>query len=180
MALKTPFLGDRQQAVARFIREARAAAQIRSPYICPVYEVDQIGGMHYLSMAFIDGHPLSHVMAEGRLDDERAIARLTQKIARGLQKRASSRGSFTATCKPDNIMVDADGEPIVMDFGLARRLDDDVRLTSPGASLVPPAYMSPEQVDADLDKVGLTDRHLQRGRRALPDALGPAALPGGR
>src|SRR5262249_4696462 len=56
--------------------------------------------------------------------------------------------------KPDNIMIDADGEPIVMDFGLARRVDDDIQLTTPGRILGTPAYMSPEQVESDPDKIG--------------------------
>ncbi len=153
VALKTPSLGGSAHAVARFLREARAAAQLRSPYICPVYDVGQIGGIHYLSMAFIDGRPLSKVIAEGQLNDPQAIATLIQKIARGLQK-AHEQNIIHRDLKPDNIMVDADGEPIVMDFGLARRTDEDVRLTTPGRLLGTPAYMSPEQVDGDPARIG--------------------------
>jgi serine/threonine protein kinase len=153
VALKTPSLGGSGHAVARFLREARAAAQLRSPYICPVYDVGQIGGIHYLSMAFIDGRPLSKAIAEGQVREPRAIAALIQKIARGLHK-AHEQGIIHRDLKPDNIMLDADGEPIVMDFGLARRLDDDVRLTTPGRLLGTPAYMSPEQVDGDPNRIG--------------------------
>jgi predicted Ser/Thr protein kinase len=153
VALKTPSLGGSAHAVARFMREARAAAQLRSPYICPVYDVGQIGGIQYLSMAFIDGRPLSKVIAEGQMRDAQAVSTLIQKIARGLQK-AHEQGIIHRDLKPDNIMVDADGEPIVMDFGLARRLDDDVRLTTPGRLLGTPAYMSPEQVDGDPARIG--------------------------
>jgi serine/threonine protein kinase len=153
VALKTPSLGGSQLTVDRFFREARAAAQLRSPYVCPVYDVGQVGGVHYLTMAFIDGRPLSRAIAERQLGDARAVAALTQKIARGLQK-AHEQGIIHRDLKPDNIMVDAEGEPIVMDFGLARRLDEDVRLTMPGRLLGTPAYMSPEQVDCDPDKVG--------------------------
>jgi serine/threonine protein kinase len=153
VALKTPVLGSSPQAVGRFFREARAAAQLRSPYTCPVYDVGEIGGISYLSMAFIDGQPLSRAIAERRQGGERAVARLLQKIARGLQK-AHEQGIIHRDLKPDNIMVDGEGEPVVMDFGLARRLEDDVRLTSAGSLLGTPAYMSPEQVDGDPDKVG--------------------------
>src|SRR5262249_12856439 len=113
IALKTPFLGGNPQSVDRFFREARAAAQLRNPHICPVYDVGQVGGVHYLSMAFIEGQPLSRAIAERRLGDERAVAALVQKIARGLQK-AHEQGIIHRDLKPDNIMIDADGEPIVM------------------------------------------------------------------
>jgi serine/threonine protein kinase len=154
VALKTPSLGSSPLAVERFFLEARAAAQLRSPYLCPVYDVGQIGAVHYLSMAFIDGRPLSRLIDERTLGDARAIAALTQKIARGMQK-AHERGIIHRDLKPDNIMVDTEGDPIVMDFGLARRIDADAaRLTSPGRLLGTPAFMSPEQVDCDPNALG--------------------------
>jgi serine/threonine protein kinase len=153
VALKTPILGGNALVVDRFLREARAAAQLRSPNICPVYDVGQIGGIYYLSMAFIEGQLLSRAIAEGRLADGRAIAGVIQKIARGLQK-AHELGMIHRDLKPDNIMLDADGEPVVMDFGLARRVDEDAGLTAPGRILGTPAYMSPEQVDGDPKKIG--------------------------
>jgi serine/threonine protein kinase len=153
VALKTPSLGGSPQAVARFLREARAAAQLRSPFVCPVYDVGQVGGVHYLSMAFIDGQPLSKAISERRLGDGKAIAVLARKMARGLQK-AHEHGIIHRDLKPDNIMLDSDGEPIVMDFGLARRMDEDTRITQAGRLLGTPAYMSPEQVDGDPDKIG--------------------------
>jgi serine/threonine protein kinase len=153
VALKTPIVGRTQQTVERFYREARAAAQLRSPYLCPVYDVGQIGEIYFLSMPFIEGQLLSRARAEGRLADVRSIAATMQKIARGLQK-AHELGLVHRDLKPDNIMIDADGEPVVMDFGLARRFDEDVQLTAPGGILGTPAYMSPEQVDGDPAKIG--------------------------
>ena len=153
VALKTPFIGDSPKIIERFYREARSAAQLRSPYICPLYDVGQIGGVSYLSMAFIEGQSLTRVITDGRLKDVGAIAAITQKIARGLQK-AHELGIIHRDLKPDNIMIDRDGEPIVMDFGLARRLNEEVHITMPGSILGTPAYMSPEQVDGDASKVG--------------------------
>jgi serine/threonine protein kinase len=153
VALKTPVLGDNQQIVARFFREARAAAQLRSPYICPIYDVGQISGIYYLSMAFIDGQPLERLIDNGQIRDTRTIVELTKKIARGLQK-AHEQGIIHRDLKPENIMVDSDGEPIVMDFGLAKRLDDDIQITTPGRILGTPAYMSPEQVDGNPKEIG--------------------------
>src|SRR5262249_8117290 len=143
VAIKTPFLGNNRQTIERFHREARAAAQLRSPHLCPIYDVGQISGIYYLSMAFIDGQPLSQVIAERRLTDERVVAEVVRKVARGLQK-VHEQGIMHRDLKPDNIMLEHDGEPIVMDFGLARRVDDNIRITTPGRIIGTPAYMSPE------------------------------------
>jgi serine/threonine protein kinase len=153
VALKTPFLGGRSETLERFFREARTAAQVRSPYVCPLYDVGQIGGIPYLSMAFIDGEPLSRAIAVGRLNDLVRIADVTRKIAHGLQK-AHEQGIIHRDLKPDNIMIDHDGEPVVMDFGLARHVDSDIQITMQGHVLGTPAFMSPEQVEGDPEKMG--------------------------
>jgi serine/threonine protein kinase len=153
VALKTPQLGSNPDTVKRFYREARATATLRSPYICPVYDVGQIGGIHYLSMAFIDGKPLRQMIAEGQLTDLHVVAAIVAKVARGLQK-AHEKGIIHRDIKSENIMIDSDGEPIVMDFGLAKQTNDDIHLTTPGRLIGSPAYMSPEQVDGDSDRIG--------------------------
>jgi serine/threonine protein kinase len=152
VALKTPFVGDNPQVIQRFYREARSAAQVRSPYTCPVYDVGRIGDIYFISMAFIDGQPLGRLIADGSLKDPRAVVEVVKKIARGLHK-AHELGIIHRDLKPDNIMIDAEGEPIVMDFGLARRADEEVQLTAAGRLFGTPAYMSPEQVDADPSKI---------------------------
>jgi predicted Ser/Thr protein kinase len=153
VAMKTPFVGDNPQVIQRFYREARSAAQVRSPYVCPVYDVGHLGGIYFISMAFIEGQPLGRLIAGGQLNDLRVVAELAKKIARGLHK-AHEQGIIHRDLKPDNIMIDAEGEPIIMDFGLARRADEESQLTAAGKLFGTPAYMSPEQVDADPSKVG--------------------------
>ena len=155
VALKTPRLGSNPETVKRFYREARATATLRSPYVCPVYDVGQIGGIHYLSMAFIDGKPLRQMIAEGQLNDLARVATIVAKVARGLQK-AHEKGIIHRDIKSENIMIDSDGEPIVMDFGLAKQVEDDVHLTTPGRLVGSPAYMSPEQIDGDPTQLGPT------------------------
>jgi hypothetical protein len=88
VALKTPcFLGGHaRELVQRFYREARAAATLRSPNICPVYDVDQIAGVHYISMAYIEGRTLTEVIRERSLTDPRKIADLIRKLALALHK----------------------------------------------------------------------------------------------
>ncbi len=153
VALKTPSLGESPQVIERFHREARAAVQLRSPYLCPIYDVGQIAGVYYLSMAFIDGQPLSRAMAEGLFKTTRDITGLIKKVARGLQK-AHEAGIIHRDLKPDNIMIDNDREPIVMDFGLAKKFNEDVQVTMTGVIIGTPAYMSPEQAEGDSRMLG--------------------------
>jgi serine/threonine protein kinase len=153
VALKTPFLGTSPLVIKRFYREAQSAANLRSPYLCPIFDVGQIGGVHYLSMAYIEGEPLSRWIAQRKLADASAVMEIVKKIARGMQK-AHEQGIIHRDLKPDNIMMDKDGEPIIMDFGLARRVDDNIQVTTPGRILGTPAYMSPEQVDGNPAGIG--------------------------
>jgi serine/threonine protein kinase len=153
VALKTPSLDITPQNVERFFREARSAAQLRSPYLCPIYDVGQIAGVYYLSMAFLDGQPLSRAITQRLLKTIGDVAGVTKKVARGLQK-AHEAGIIHRDLKPDNIMIDHDGEPVVMDFGLARRVQDDVQVTMSGVIIGTPGYMSPEQVEGDPRKIG--------------------------
>jgi serine/threonine protein kinase len=153
VALKTPFLGNSGIVIKRFYREARATAKLRSPYICPIYDVGQISGIHYISMAFIDGQSLKQLIDGGQLKEAKDIAEIIRKVARGLQK-AHEHKIIHRDLKPENIIVDADREPIVMDFGLARQVDDDIQITVPGRILGTPAFMSPEQVEGDPTKIG--------------------------
>jgi serine/threonine protein kinase len=153
VAIKTPSLGKSTLTIERFYREARSAAQLRSPYLCPVYDVGKVGDIHYISMAFIDGVPLTKVMARQKFKSVDEIIAIVSKIARGLQKAHESE-IVHRDLKPDNIMIEPDGEPIVLDFGLARRVNDDVQVTLPGVIVGTPAYMSPEQVDGDPAKIG--------------------------
>lgn len=152
VALKLPMLSTAEM-IERFHREARVAAKLRSPYICPVFDVGNSNGMNYISMAYIDGVPLSNHIREKRLKQADDIAQLVSKIARGLTK-AHEAGVVHRDLKPDNIMVDMDGEPILMDFGLARNMEEDIRISKSGALTGSPAYMSPEQAQGDQSKVG--------------------------
>jgi len=153
VAIKIPFVRDNPIALERFYIEARATATLRSPNICPIYDVEQINGVHYIAMAFIDGEPLSKVIEAGAIEP-RTIGEIISKTARGIQK-AHEKGIVHRDIKPDNIMIEEGGEPVVMDFGLALRGDnEDARLTHDGAVLGSPAYMSPEQARGDQQAVG--------------------------
>ncbi len=148
VAIKAPRfdIHDSPKAVERFHREARAVAALSHPNICPVFDVGAIDGIPYMTMAFIEGKPLSAYLATGKTISAFQAVQLTRKIALTLAE-AHRRDIIHRDLKPANIMINQRKEPIVMDFGLARRADNsETRLTQLGAVVGTPAYMSPEQV----------------------------------
>jgi formylglycine-generating enzyme required for sulfatase activity/serine/threonine protein kinase/FKBP-type peptidyl-prolyl cis-trans isomerase len=163
VAIKTPHFTESptEESLERFYREARVAATLRQPNICPVHDVGQIDGKHYISMSYIEGRPLSAFIKPEKPQTERQILIVIRKLALALQA-AHDKGIVHRDLKPANIMVDTASEPIIMDFGLARqtRREGDIRLTQTGNILGTPAYMSPEQVEGDPDNIGpATDQY---------------------
>jgi serine/threonine protein kinase len=157
VALKLPlFAGANvQRRVERFLREARAAAQLQHPNLCTVYDVGQHEEQPYLTMAFIDGHTLAEQISSGPLPPLTAL-RLVEQLARGMQV-AHAAGIVHRDLKPANIMLTSAGTPIILDFGLALHqtdVEDEQRLTNEGAVLGTPRYMAPEQVLGELAKIG--------------------------
>ena len=156
VALKIPRFSARKkdEIVSRFIREARSAATICHPNVCPVFDVGEIDGIYYLTMAYIQGRTLSEFIRPEKPLPERQVAAVVCKLALALQE-AHDCGVVHRDLKPANIMIDRRSEPVIMDFGLARRTDaEESRATQRGTILGTPAYMSPEQVLGEPDQIG--------------------------
>jgi hypothetical protein len=138
----------------RFYREARIAATFDHPNLCPVYDVGQIGGVHYLSMAYVKGRPLSDYIDPHKPMPPLRAAAIVRKLAQALEV-AHSRGVVHRDLKPSNIMVNSRRELIIMDFGVAWRIGSgDERLTKTGIVLGTPAYISPEQLSGKAEALG--------------------------
>jgi serine/threonine protein kinase len=129
--------------LVRFRTEAEAAAKLRHANIVAVHDVGEIDGQHYFSMAFVDGDTLAQKLAKGP-QPSRAAARYVRQIARAVHY-AHRQGVLHRDLKPSNILLDADDEPHVTDFGLAKRTGSDQGQTRTGAVLGTPSYMAPEQ-----------------------------------
>jgi serine/threonine protein kinase len=188
--------------VARFVREAYAAAQLNHTNVVQIYDIGEVGESRYFSMEYVAGRSLAEVVkAQGKLDVETAVGYVLQ-AARGL-KHAHDRGIIHRDVKPDNLLLDAHGVVKVADLGLVKtpdlaaqqdRLADPSRSQGSGLHTLPPdmtgvrmalgtpAYMAPEQcrdaaaVDhrADIYSLGCTLYALVTGTQPFhaPDAMG--------
>jgi WD40 repeat protein len=131
--------------VARFRTEAEAVASLDHPNIVPIYEVGDVEGQPFFSMRFIEGGSLAQRIAYRESPmPHREAAGLLAKLSHAVHY-AHQRGILHRDIKPGNILLDAEGEPHLTDFGLARLVEKDSTLTRTLAMLGTPSYMSPEQ-----------------------------------
>ena len=146
---------DSQETLARFRREAQAAASLDHPNILPIYEVNECDdGLPFFSMKFAGGGSLLDAAPALRGEPRRSVA-LMAKVARGVQY-AHGQGILHRDLKPGNVLLDGRGEPLVSDFGLAKWLDTSSHLTRTLTIFGTPGYIAPEQVNGSSGKLGPT------------------------
>jgi predicted Ser/Thr protein kinase len=136
----------------RFQREAEAAAQLRHPNIVAIHEVGEHEGRSYFSMDYIEGQTLSAQLKEGKLPPARAAA-LVKTLAEAVHF-AHQRGTLHRDLKPQNILIGTDGQPHILDFGLARPVEREAGLTRTGDVMGSPSYMPPEQATGRIGDIG--------------------------
>jgi WD40 repeat protein/HEAT repeat protein len=142
LILAGEFAGSRD--VRRFKAEAEAAANLDHPNILPIYEVGEHQGHQYFSMKLVPGGSLAQKVAQSPSIAMRGLVALLSKVCHAVHF-AHQRGILHRDLKPSNILLDADGTPYVTDFGLAKKVDADSKLTQSGALVGTPSYMPPEQ-----------------------------------
>ena len=153
VALKIPHLGRLADAEhrRRFLEEARHLAHLRHPAVVPVYEVGEASGVPFLVTEFVQGTTLAGSLKQRRPTPHEAAA-LCARIAEALH-HAHEAGIVHRDVKPGNLMLDEQGEPFLMDFGLAKDITGEITISTSGEVLGTPAYMSPEQAAGESQAV---------------------------
>ncbi|MBI4800899.1 MAG: serine/threonine protein kinase [Elusimicrobia bacterium] len=168
--LLSPELAREERNVEFFLREARSAAKLEHPNIVHVYNFGQENGSYFIVMSYVDGKSLADIVAEKGPLSVDAATFIIVRVMEGLS-HAHSHTIIHRDIKPSNILLGMDGQPRIVDFGLARSINEEKQLTIAGEMVGTAYFMSPEQglaakVDhrADLYSTGATYFYLLTGR----------------
>lgn len=182
LKLLLPQLSRSPELIARFEREVQSVAALDHPGIVPIYSVGNADGEHYYAMRMLPGGDLRDRIERG-LTPPQALSILIQ-LADAFA-HAHRNGIVHRDVKPENILFDDQRHPVLTDFGVAKMLRDQSRLTATGMAIGTPAYLSPEQarggqVDAraDLYSLGVILFEMLTGRPPYdgPDPLSVALM----
>jgi tRNA A-37 threonylcarbamoyl transferase component Bud32 len=156
VAVKIPRRGVLETAdqLSRFLREARLGGKLHHPNICPIHDVGELHGNHYIVMGLIEGTPLSQLVSSEKPMDPKTAAKIVLELTAALAE-AHDCGIVHRDLKPSNIMMEENRrEPVILDFGLARSFVRNSYETPSGLMLGTPLYMSPEQLRGVAAEVG--------------------------
>lgn len=164
--------GD-EVVVERFEREAVAAAQLSHPNVVRIYDTGVEDQLVYLVMEHVDGPSLRQVLRDREQLDPTTVAALGEQVAAALGE-AHQHGLVHRDVKPANILIASDGTVKVTDFGIAKALDAEATLTTPGTVVGTAAYVAPEQLEegrvdarADVYALGVVLYECLTGRPAF-------------
>ncbi len=149
-----------EKQLKRFIQEAKSAMRLDHPWIVKIYDLGVYENIPYFTMDMVEGNDLHHILRNKVLPRERLLE-ILKKVCLAVDY-AHQQGVIHRDLKPANVLVRPDEIPILTDFGLAKNLDSQFKLTAEGAMVGTPLYLSPEQVsgkanlvDARCDVYGL-------------------------
>jgi serine/threonine protein kinase len=146
LKLLKPEIASDQRTIERFRNELKFARKIAHPHVCRMYDLGEVGQLHYITMEYVSGEDLkSFIRRAGHLTEPKALA-IAEQITEGLAE-AHRLGVLHRDLKPQNVMIDREGNAKVMDFGIARSLHA-AGFTGSGIMVGTPEYMSPEQAEA--------------------------------
>jgi tRNA A-37 threonylcarbamoyl transferase component Bud32 len=162
---------DREEMMERFMREAQAAGKLTHSNIITIYDVGREKDMTYIVMQLIEGKSLQKVISSGEKISTHDLIQLMDQLCKALNY-AHDNGIIHRDIKPANILLDKQGKPFIVDFGVARL--ETSTLTEAGTTLGTPSYMSPEQVmgkkvdrRSDIFSLGSILYELLTGKRAF-------------
>jgi serine/threonine-protein kinase len=151
LKLLNPELAASEEFRERFVREARAAAELEHPNIVPVYDAGEVEGRLYLAMKFIEGTDLARLLEDERRIGPERVMPLLEQLANALDV-AHEHGLIHRDVKPANALLEGD-RLYLTDFGLTRRVDSTRPLTATGRAVGTAAYLAPEQIRGEpLDR----------------------------
>lgn len=160
---------DDPEFANRFFQEARLVAQLNHPSVITIYDFGPLeGGRLFLSMEYLEGGDLEARLKKGEMSEQKAL-HILQELADVLLF-VHSKGIVHRDIKPANILFRQNGSLVLTDFGIAKKVNNDVNMTQAGMAVGSPAYSSPEQAQgltldarADIYSVGVVFLELLTG-----------------